>query len=313
MTKINILGLAKRYLSPAASDKDKMDFEAVLNGLAEKGKEPDKEIISQSEKTIFNRIKISRQKRDRKRMMVITAKFAASVLIICALPLLYLLQQKSTDVTLVKETGGGMRSTIRLADGSMVWLNENSKLVYREVYAPNVRMVKLHGEAFFDIQADSDRPFKVVSDDSEVTVLGTSFNINTLRGTEITVTTGQVKVANTQTWEEVYLEEGQQAVLDQEATKVTRVDPELYISWHTKTLNFKDEPIEKVFSLLERVYGVKIHIRSKLSDNPCLITGFYKEEKIETIIRGLTTLIDFDYSIDPSTKTITIDLDQCKQ
>ena len=307
-----IFELAKKYLSPTAKERERLDFESLLAELAERGEDPDEKTLCQSREKVLARVRTARQKNSGNRIIMATAKYAASFLIVGVIYFYIQGGQSDSSYLAVKETEQGMRSTVRLADGSMVRLNENSKLTYPEAFDSHERVVTLHGEAFFDIQPDPDRPFKVLSEYSEVTVLGTSFNINTFQATEITVATGKVKIADTQTREEVYLEEGQQAILHKAAIRVDQVDPGLFISWHTRRLQFEDEPIEKVFVILERVYGVKIHIRSEKSGEPCLITGFYEEEKIETIFRGLRHLVDFEYAIDRSTKTITIDLNQCK-
>ena len=315
--KINkILQLAKNYLSPLRWEKDKRNFEAMLEGLEKRGEEPDEKMLWQSQKKVLDRLRKSGQEENREGIIMILSRYAASFLIIGILSIGYFyvsgIRSENPSFT-VKETIPGMRSTVTLADGSVVRLNERSKLEYPEAFGKQERTVRLYGEAFFDIQPDPEKPFKVLSKGTEVTVLGTSFNINTFRETEITVTTGKVKVADIQTNQQINLREGQQAILNKDAIQVYEVNPSLFVGWHTRKLDFEHEPIGRVFDILERAYGVKIVVRSRQQDGICLITGFYEGEKIETIFKGLKHLVDFEYDMDPASKTIWIDLNRCKQ
>lgn len=310
-----VFELAKNYLSPLRWEKDKRSFETMLEGLEKRGEEPGEKMLWQSKEKVLGRIKRN-QEGDWKGLAMLTRRYAASVLIVGLLFLgyLYVLESRSEDSgNIVKETTLGMRSTVTLADGSVVRLNERSKLEYPETFGAHERTVKLYGEAFFDIQPDPEKPFKVLSEGSEITVLGTSFNVNTFHQTEITVTTGEVKVADLKTSQQIHLKEGQQAILHKSAIHVEEVNSSLFVGWHTKMLDFKHEPIKNIFGILERVYGVNIDIRPIGWDGDCLITGFYEGEKIETIFRGLKHLVDFEYELDPANKTISIDLIGCKQ
>ena len=68
-------------------------------------------------------------------------------------------------------------SEILLPDGSAVTLNANSKLQY---YTHSARKVWLEGEAFFEVKKipETAEPFQVVTNDLTITVLGTTFNVN---------------------------------------------------------------------------------------------------------------------------------------
>src|SRR5699024_11584508 len=67
---------------------------------------------------------------------------------------------------------------ILLADGTKVWINSMSKLHFPSDFSVVERRVILEGEAFFDVAEDGDRPFIVESKETEITVLGTEFNVN---------------------------------------------------------------------------------------------------------------------------------------
>ncbi|WP_163410235.1 FecR family protein [Flavobacterium ajazii] len=100
---------------------------------------------------------------------------------------------------------------LRLSDGTRVWVNENTKIEYPEKFASDERIVKLTGEAFFEVARDTTRPFVISSGNIKTTVLGTSFDVKAYGNiAEVNVRTGKVKVETEQN--AVFLERGTAAV-----------------------------------------------------------------------------------------------------
>lgn len=100
---------------------------------------------------------------------------------------------------------------LRLSDGTRVWVNENTKIEYPEKFASDERIVKLTGEAFFEVARDTTRPFVISSGNIKTTVLGTSFDVKAYGNiAEVNVRTGKVKVETEQN--AVFLERGSTAV-----------------------------------------------------------------------------------------------------
>lgn len=307
---------AKQYRSKKTDLKDKKQFDSFLDDLAHFGNEPDLNDLNESKRNVWKNLDAAkRAEGTRKTVFIIFRKTAAVLFIFTFLGLAFwnMTGQSPEVPLLVKMTSQGMRSNITLSDGSKVRINENSKLEFPEIFRENVRIVYLNGEAFFDIKPNSEKPFKVISGASEITVLGTSFNVNTNHHDEITVTSGRVKVTDLNSNDGVELNPGQQAILNTGQIQVKEVNPEFFIGWHTRRLVFEEEPVASVFSILERAYGVKIKVNGKHNKEiDCIITGAYTGERIETILLGLRNILDFDYQTDISTKTITIDLINCK-
>ena len=93
----------------------------------------------------------------------------------------------------------GQKLTVKLPDGSMVKLNANSRISYLSNFGNDSRDLQLTGEAFFEVQRDESRPFKIFLGDLEVEVLGTSFNVNAYpdqHAASVAVRTGKVAVSN---------------------------------------------------------------------------------------------------------------------
>ena len=87
--------------------------------------------------------------------------------------------QRLSDQTLSYsvESPRGSKLKLSLPDGTSVWLNADSKLLYDNNFGINNRNVTLCGEGYFEVSKNKNLPFQVVSDDIKVEVLGTKFNV----------------------------------------------------------------------------------------------------------------------------------------
>ena len=79
--------------------------------------------------------------------------------------------------TLKIPRGGEFR--LKLSDGTNVYLNSASELKYPVCFDEKERKVYLSGEAYFEVTKDSDRPFYVETEELQIRVYGTEFNVNT--------------------------------------------------------------------------------------------------------------------------------------
>lgn len=71
----------------------------------------------------------------------------------------------------------GQKQTVTLSDGTVLHLNSGSRLTYPAEFSGNSRTIFMDGEAFLDVAKDPDHPFIIKSQNVDVTVLGTSFNL----------------------------------------------------------------------------------------------------------------------------------------
>lgn len=317
MKNLKIFTLSKRYLSSKLKSVDRKKFDSVLDQLYSKGKAPDGEIVEKSKFRVYQKISLLREKEQRKKQLFLkSARYAASVVAISlSLFLCYYYLNKfvsSVPLYVSKVTEAGVRATITLSDGSVVRLNENSSLEFPKAFGSNKRMVKLQGEAYFEVVPDSTRPFHVMLEEAEVVVLGTTFNINTFRSPEITVATGKVKVADNLTKDQVIVTKGHQVVLEDGQMEVAEVNADFFIGWHTRKLKFDASPVGEFFRVLERAYGVAIVFETDSKEADCFITGYYEDERLETILKGLTHILDFTYTVDVPSQTITLKIIDCK-
>jgi transmembrane sensor len=188
----------------------------------------------------------------------------------------------------------GMTRNILLEDGSEITLNANSTLkVPKNLATTDMREVWLKGEAFFSV---AKRPnhvrFAVHTDNLNVEVLGTKFDVNNRRGkTEIVLSEGSVKLtSNKKGVEPVYLKPGDFVSLAKNDTTYKRqiVKPEKYSVWQSNKLVFEDTPLRVVADKIEDYYGVKVEIeRKEIADRQ--LTGTLPNNDLGIVLKSLST------------------------
>ncbi len=162
---------------------------------------------------------------------------------------------------LIVERGGFI--SLALADGTKVWVNSGSRLTFPRIFGATHRTVQLDGEAYFEVSADSLRPFEVVARDGVgITVLGTKFNVRSYGGhsdTEVTLLEGSVAVTHEDA--KVLLSPNQQAQFDHTERRFTVPDAgnaAQYTAWVGGMFDFDLQPLGEIFDELERWYDVEI-------------------------------------------------------
>lgn len=212
-------------------------------------------------------------------------KYAASVAAVVLLLIggLYLFNEQQLKSSIVNLSTQDQQQEITLEDGSIVYLNTNATLSYPEKFSSTDRIVTLTGEAFFDVAKDATRPFIINTNHSEVKVLGTSFNINTVSDhTEITVATGRVEVNSLVSKESSVLLPEQTALVSNSSFEVIPTENTNYLAWKTGVFEFNKTPIQQVVEDLNSYYENKI-ILSKL-DTDCLFTSTFDQRELQEII-----------------------------
>lgn len=155
----------------------------------------------------------------------------------------------------------GQVNQIFLADGTRIWINSETRLSTPAVFAANERVVKLNGEAFFEVAKDRKRPFRVEVNGQQIEVLGTSFNVRAYSSSneiETTLETGQIKLhTGNQT---TLLKPGEQSLFNKSEKQliISKVNPETFSSWKDGRYAFENEDLLEVFKVVERWYDVEI-------------------------------------------------------
>ena len=195
---------------------------------------------------------------------------------------------------------GGEYSLV-LSDGTKVFLNADSELKYPVEFSDGKRIVDLKGEAYFEVHKDSLRPFIVRMNGAEVTVLGTSFNVNTYGDDGQIYTTlvnGSVRVSSVKNGQAEVLKPGMQSVMDVQSGQLTvrEVDVEPYVAWREGRFVFRAMTLDLIMRQLQRWYDFEVFYQ-----NPELkhyeFRGVIKRDmdldKVLSVIK-VTTNVDFE-------------------
>ncbi len=187
---------------------------------------------------------------------------------------------------------------IHLSDGSIVRLSQNSRLKYPKNFDSNERIVQLSGEAFFEVQKNPDQPFLIYANETVTKVLGTSFRISAFQNAPkviVSVATGKVSVFAKKVFEEsrenktppgIILTANQRAEFtrDQEQFNKTLVEkPGILKNSQNTVFDFDNEPLKKVFAVLETAYGVDIIYDPDLVTNRSLTVSLGDETLYEKL------------------------------
>jgi hypothetical protein len=166
-------------------------------------------------------------------------------------------------------TPAGGEYMVTLPDSSKVWLNALSSLRYPASFNEKQRLVQLEGEAYFEVKHQQDKPFVVqLHDKTEITVLGTSFNVNAYRDegvSKTTLLTGKVQVVSKNKKNQLTILPGEQAIVavDGRIKKVQLPDPTHETAWQRGYFEFKDTEIEIVMRTIARWYNAEIIYETK--------------------------------------------------
>ena len=195
---------------------------------------------------------------------------------------------------------GGEYSLV-LSDGTKVFLNADSELKYPVEFSDGKRIVDLKGEAYFEVHKDSLRPFIVRINGAEVTVLGTSFNVNTYGDDGQIYTTlvnGSVRVSSMKNKQEEILKPGMQSVMNVQSGLLTvrKVDVEPYVAWREGRFVFRAMTLDLIMRQLQRWYDFEVFYQnSELKDYE--FRGVIKRDmdldKVLSVIKA-TTNVDFE-------------------
>ncbi|NML39747.1 DUF4974 domain-containing protein [Chitinophaga sp. G-6-1-13] len=183
---------------------------------------------------------------------------------------------------------GGQYKLI-LPDGSRVWLNAASSLKYPVAFSNKERTVELNGEGYFEVAASAASPFHVKVRNTQIAVLGTSFNVMAYRdesNIQTTLLTGAVKVK--QRTIERQIAPGQQAVVNNENGHISVGETEtaLATAWKDGQFRFSSNNIPMVLRQISRWYNIDIVYQGSIPQGH--ITGKVpRNMKLSGVIRIL--------------------------
>ncbi|WP_104384934.1 FecR family protein [Sphingobacterium sp. HMA12] len=193
---------------------------------------------------------------------------------------------------------------IQLPDGSTVWVNANSKLYFPNRFPTDQRFVRIEGEAFFKVQKDKKRPFKVQTGDLNISVLGTSFNVRAYNNKHISTTLVEGSVQLTYHDQHIIMTPGEKAFIDEtNKLKIQTIDIESATAWKEGYFYFKDESLGKILQDISNWYDLKVSIIGNLP------SGRYsgsmdRNSKLNGVLKMLANVGNLDFTLNGNHLTV---------
>lgn len=271
-------------------------------------------------------------KRQRPRIVLFTL---LSLVIATCLFFIYRQWGSMPDGYKLVTTDAGMKTRIRLSDGSMVWLNAGSSLKYPPKFDKQVREVFLSGEGYFDVQGNAGKPFIIHTEKADIRVLGTSFNVRSYKDEgfeETALISGAVEISVKEAGKtgRIILKPNQKLVirdtknietknekgtLIEQSGKMTIERKDLSAigsldsgqvaetAWLRNRFLFENETLDFISRRLERWYGIKIIIQDPQLST-LRFTGRADNLSLEKLLTILQEIQPFNYSIEDDTVII---------
>lgn len=172
-------------------------------------------------------------------------------------------KKTETEIQLCKLiVPAGRRSSLELADGTKIWVNSSSTVIYPNLFTGDKREIYVEGEAYLEVAHDSEKPFYVKTQTMNVRVLGTRFNVCAYQEDsqqQVVLVSGKVEV-ETHDQQNQILTPNELFDYDKQQSKVsvTKVDTNDYISWKEGYYQFSRQELSVLFKRLSRYYAVPI-------------------------------------------------------
>lgn len=192
----------------------------------------------------------------------------------------------------------GTHANVTLSDGTQIYINAGSKLIYPRTFNGKRREVLLEGEAYLEVAHDERRPFIVKTGENlNVRVLGTCFNVRTYRdeeGASVVLADGSVEVSMADCGELIRLKPNERLVKDRTGIHVNEVDVAEYISWKDNMWIIKSKQASEIFRQLERYYNCSIHADNEVKQR--LLSGKLNlTPDVREVIENICLLLSLRY------------------
>lgn len=194
----------------------------------------------------------------------------------------------------------GKRSSLTFSDGTRIYLNSGSHVIYPVIFNKKLREVYIRGEAYLEVAHDDSWPFIVKSDHLNVKVLGTDFNIKSYpdeANSSVVLVKGSVQaIVNSQ---KTVMKESELFTLDN-ATKKTSLEKTNvleYVSWKDGWMYCINERIDNIAKKISRYYDVTIQFNDEKVKNITLTGKLDLKAEYQEILNVISFIAPVDYQI----------------
>jgi transmembrane sensor len=305
---------------------------ASLKGNAEHVEKsmPGAELADSGWAHLAERMNAEPEKRGRVRSMSRVVRVAAAIflgLIGIGIISYYRWGRQAVEATMKRtvEVGYGGKRVLVLADGTKVWLNAGSRLVYPASFTGNTREVQLEGEALFDVAQQTNQPFFVHTGKITVRVLGTRFDVKAYRGdaqVSATLISGKIQVIMNEDPEKKILlsphekltvmnvvgaaDKSDEPVKENELRYQVQFLAQAETDWVNNKMVFNNESFDEVARQMERRYAVHIEFGDAMLRREH-VSGIFEKESLSQALEILKMTTRFNYKIDSNVVKLVAD------
>ncbi|MDR1091143.1 MAG: FecR family protein [Prevotella sp.] len=166
----------------------------------------------------------------------------------------------------------GKTTFLTLCDGTKIWVNSGTKLIYPTVFDGNKREIYLVGEVYLDVTKDESRPFVIKTNHMDVNVLGTKLNVsayNDANAQSVVLVSGAVNIKSKELEGSYKIYPSQMFSYDIASGKadIQKVDVDNYVSWIYGYLMLESESLDLLLQKLERYFNVSFIYDAKSFNN----------------------------------------------
>ena len=241
-------------------------------------------------------------------------RYAASILLLMGVSYavyLYVSYQEPVKMVVVAVGGNEPVREIRLGDSTRVWLSAGSQIEYPERFDKEERKVSVEGKVYFEVAADTNRPFWVSTETYMVKVVGTSFEVNTFRFrqmSDVTLIEGKVEILDRELTSLCLMQPGQQFEIDKLTNSFVlhEVAAEMVAAWHDGKLEFDGLTFAEIAKALERQYNVRIILEEGIVPNQKLVGSLSFQKDIYEMMRTIALVIPIEYNVQMNTVVVHI-------
>lgn len=252
--------------------------------------------------------KISRQSFHQHLTPWIVSTVASIALLVIATGLFFYTESSKSQQYNTIIVPPGQRINLILADNTNVWLNANTTFRYPSKFARKNREVFLDGEAWFDVSKNKKKPFIVKTDQGEVRVTGTTFNLEAYSEYKNFVTSlfeGSVDIYQNNA-KLATLKPNQKGMLQNDRYFISTIDNTDEYLWRNGLIAFNNMKLEDILLELEKYFDIQIEINTKKLPQHRYTGKFRQADGVDYALRVLQKSIHFSYSRDDEKQIIYI-------
>lgn len=196
----------------------------------------------------------------------------------------------------------GKKSSLILQDGSKIWLNSGTKLTAPIAFSNKNRVVALGGEAIFDIKHHKDKQFVVHTEQYDVQVFGTVFQISNYPNdslNKVGLKQGSISICPTKKLitqkKKIDLKPGNLMTIDRQSHKINIQNVELtkLLSWSDDTLILEKEKLSQILKKLSRHYAIPIVLKSNSLKEQYFSGRLDVGKNLESVLKSMQILFQF--------------------